>query len=220
MADSSTLTVPEIDSPDVRNETSRLLSTAILWHLVSAATEGARRCFLEPTSATSLTAPAADSSTASPEVSEEFRADLQRLVKAAREQPIEDGMSNPVTKRLQTILARHRSAMVPALVGVLESRQTPPIVAAELLKELGRIRDRVSHPHRLWVLAYALRAASPLTRDGAGLGLARLGDRDALTYLRAAIQREPLDEIREDLRLVADELAALDDDGVPGSRDL
>ncbi len=57
----------------------------------------------------------------------------------------------------------------------------------------------------------ALSAPFPIMRDGAGLGLARLGDPDALPHVRRAIERERDLQIREDPILVADELGIADE---------
>jgi hypothetical protein len=184
-------------------------STAFVLRLVTASSEGALRCFVEAmSSATALSRTShSESSTDVQQIAPELRMRLDGLIKAAREQVLEDGMSNAITQNLPALVAQHVTEIVPLLVAAFESNRTPPAVSAEILKELGRIRDAASHAARLWVLEHALQSPFPLTRDGAGLGLARLGDPDALRYLERAIQHEPVAELRDDLRLVADELS-------------
>jgi hypothetical protein len=76
-----------------------------------------------------------------------------------------------------------------------------------VFKELGRLRDPASHALRQWALAHGLDSPSPIARDGAGLGLARMSDPATLEYVRRAINREADAQIRNDLQLVADEIA-------------
>jgi len=129
------------------------------------------------------------------------------MLEAARRDIIEDGMRNAITDQLPELFLRDFNAIIPGLKALIDNERTPPIVAAELLKELGQIRDATSHNSRRWLLASALNMASPFVRDGAALGLARLADPAAIDYLRSAIAKEPNAEIRADLQLVVDELA-------------
>jgi HEAT repeat protein len=136
---------------------------------------------------------------------------------AARYAIIEDGMSNPINDRLPDLVAKDFNAVIPALLSVIEAQRTTPIVAAEVLKELGRLRNVASHASRRWVLERALRSPWPFTRDGAGLGLARLGDPNAIPALRRAAENEHNAEIRADLKLVIDELAEMITDDTPAA---
>ena len=149
----------------------------------------------------------AESSTQLRKVTPEIQARLDSMLDVARREIIEDGMSNAITERLAELFLRDFDAVIPALMALIESGRTAPIIAAELLKELGRIRDTTSHASRRWILEHALNASSPFVRDGAGLGLARLADPAALRYLRRAIEGEPNAQTRADLQLVVDELA-------------
>ena len=184
-------------------------SVAIFALQVAAATTlGTQRCFLQEDSAGTQTIEAfADSSTQVRKTTPEIQARLDAMLAAARNDIIEDGKSNAVTERLEELFLRDFRAIVPAIIAAIENGRTPPIIAAELLKELGRIRDAGSHVARRWVLARGLSMSSPFVRDGAALGLARLADPAALQYLRKSIDAEPSAEIRADLQLVMDELA-------------
>jgi hypothetical protein len=128
------------------------------------------------------------------------------MLGAARHEIIEDGESNAVTERLEELFLRDSRALIPALARLIVGARTPPIIAAEILKELGRMRDPASHWDRRWLLERALSVPSPFVKDGAGLGLARLGDPEALRYLRRAIDAEADAQTRTDLQLVVDEL--------------
>ena len=178
-------------------------------HIVAATTLGMHRCFLqEDTAGTQGVEAVAESSTQVRTVTPEIQARLDALLDAARHDIIEDGKSNSVTERLAELFLSDFNAIVPALMAVIENGWMPPMIAAELLKELGRIRDSASHVTRRWLLERALNIPSPFVRDGAALGLARLADPAALRYLRRSIEAEPNAETRADLQLVVDELAA------------
>jgi HEAT repeat protein len=186
--------------------------------LAAATTRGVQHCFSTESAATqNTTGMLAESSTELRELAPEIRAKLETMLDAARHAIIEDGMSNPINDRLPELVAKDFNAVIPALLSVIEAKRTTPIVAAEVLKELGRLRNVTSHSSRRWVLERALRSPWPFTRDGAGLGLARLGDPNAIPALRRAAENEPNAEIRADLKLVIDELAEMITDDTPAA---
>ena len=188
--------------------------------LATAGTAGARRCFIETTAATQLREADVGSSTQFREISPDVRVNLHALWDAAREDVIEDGMRNSISERLPELIAKDFRAVLPVLISTIESRQLEPVIAAEVLKELGRYRDSASLPHRRWALARALSVPSPVIRDGAGLGLARLCDPASLPYLRRAVEREVDPQIRVDLQQVMDEIAETVTDGPLVANDL
>jgi hypothetical protein len=147
----------------------------------------------------------------------EIKAKLDYVLSAANDDLIEDGMRNAVTQRLPELVVKHFDTVIPALISVLETGRTTGAIAAEVLKELGRVRNTASHAMRRWALERALRSPSPIIRDGAGLGLARLSDPDSLPYLRRAIEHEHDPQARADLRLVLDELSEAIENGIPSA---
>jgi hypothetical protein len=200
-------------------EFRRLLATVLLGlRLAAASTNGVRRCFWEQSSATQIAAGAyAESSTQIREMTPEIKVRLDAILDAARRDIIEDGMYNAINERLPGLIARDFKAVIPALMSVIEGGRTTPIIAAEVLKELGRLRNDASHASRLWVLERALNQPSPYIRDGAGLGLAALGDPNAIPYLRRAVENDPNAQTRADLQLVIDELSEKMRDGAPSA---
>jgi hypothetical protein len=185
-----------------------------LFKLATAGTAGVRGCFTNGGAVTQMASNIrAESSTELWRIKSEAKTELEALFYAAMDGVIEDGMRNVITEKLPGLLAKYRNSLTPFVISLIDSNTTSPLVAAEVLKMLGRIRDGISHPDRLWVLEHALHSSSPLTRDGAGLGLARLADPAALSYLRAAVQAEGDPQVKADLQLVVDELAELDRNG-------
>ncbi len=126
-------------------------------------------------------------------------------------------MHNSITVRLADLVKNDSASAIQAVSSTIESGSASPIICAELLKELGNIRDAASHRSRRWVLERALFSPSVFVRDGAGLGLARLGDPDALQYLRRALTNEHNSDARADLALVIKELDEIVGDGSPSS---
>jgi hypothetical protein len=184
----------------------------LFFRLVAAGAKGIEQCLTEMRAATQ------DSVVVDAESSTQLRAPaiegaLAALLADAREDLMEDGMNNTVNERLPPLLLMHPQSIIRALAGLIEAGQTPPIIAAQLLKELGRARIAASHSQRRWVLERALCSPSPVTRDGAGLGLARLGDHRSLRYLVRAVEIEADPELRTDLQRVVDELTEATWDG-------
>jgi HEAT repeat protein len=187
-----------------------------LLKLAAASSLAIQRCLLEESAVTQVTAGAfAESSTEHREITPDVKAKLDAMLDAARQAIVEDGMNNPINERLPELVSRDFNAVIPALLSTIEAERTTPMVAAEILKELGRLRNATSHASRRWVLERALRSPWPFTRDGAGLGLARLGDSNAIPALRRAVDNEPNAQTRADLQLVIDELAEMMTDGTP-----
>jgi hypothetical protein len=219
MPDTST-TPPPLANPEDQNALVDAVRTtaasAILFLHVAireAAIPSAReascaRGFLELTSATHAAATAAVSSTHAHEMAPEVRARLDAILSTARTEVFEDGMANVVTEQLPELVTKHFLTVVPAIAGLLEAGRISSTVSAEILKELGRHRSAASHELRRWVLEHALSHPAPIARDGAALGLARMGDPKAIPHVQAAVEREPLEQLRDDLRMVLADLTA------------
>jgi hypothetical protein len=144
--------------------------------------------------------------------SQKLHEEIGTLFRQWQEMRFEDGMENDVSRTLWRLLMNHSALLVESLAAVILTERVSPRVAAEALRHLGRFAHPPSHTDRLWLLERSLRSESPLSRDGAGLGLAHLGDPSAIPYLRAAIEHESIPSLRDDLRQV---LNALQRDAAP-----
>jgi len=131
---------------------------------------------------------------------------LDVLFDSARDAIIEDGMFNVISRSLPGIVLRYTTSVLPQIASAIENERISAPVAAEILKELGKLREPGTHSGRRWLLERALNSPSPITRDGASLGLARLKDRQALPSLLKAMDTETDPQARRDLQLVVDEL--------------
>lgn len=201
-----------LDDPFENGKLTRLrrsVATLVI-EAVTAATLGAQKCFLSTAgTGTSIVEDVAESSTSIKKARPDVEARLQAMLDDARRDIIEDGMQNAVTEQLADLALRNFDAVLPWITSTIVGGGAPSDVVAEMLKELGRMRDVTSHGSRRWLLERALLAPSPFVRDGAGLGLARMADPAALHSLRNAIKLESNPETRSDLQLVVDELSEM-----------
>jgi hypothetical protein len=115
-------------------------------------------------------------------------------------------VENDVSRVLWRLLMLHPTGLVEALATVITAEKASPRVAAEALRHLGRFVHPPSRQDRLWLLERALKSSSPISRDGASLGLAHLNDPSAIPHLQAAIEREPIESLRQDLKQILEDL--------------
>jgi hypothetical protein len=218
-SDDTSIAFTATESDNLSGLARSFAKVGLFIELAAATSRGIQHGFFEDSSTTQFIAGAlAESSTQLHQMTPEIRARLQALFDAARYEIIEDGMPNVVSDRLPQLINKDVNIVIPALVSAIEAGRTTPIVAAEVLKTLGRLRNPATHASRRWVLERALGLSSPFIRDGAGLGLARLADPGAIPYLRRAIEAEPNPQIRADLQAVVDELAELiNENGAPAA---
>jgi hypothetical protein len=204
----SIITEPEAGPSEVLRPIRHLAGAVFVLKLIAAGTSAFQRCLLEESAGTQIVAGAlAESSTELRELNPDTRVVFEAMLETARHELIEDGMRNVVTEQFANLLSKDLNTIIPALVSVIETGRTTPVVAAEVLKELGRVRNPASRAARRWVLEHALSLSSAFIRDGAGIGLAWLSDPASIPQLRRAIESEPDPQTRADLQLVVDELA-------------
>jgi hypothetical protein len=193
----------------IRDFGRSILRAAFVTELLRATGRGIQPSLREESAATDPIASAlTESSTRLHRIAPATRAKFQAILDAARHDIIEDGMSNTITEKLPLLINKDLDTVIPALVAAIEAGETTPIIAAEILKTVGR-PGPASHATRRWLLERALKIASPVIRDGAGLGLARMGDPGAIPYLRRAIAAECSPETRQDLQAVVNELIGI-----------
>jgi hypothetical protein len=187
-------------------------TVAFVLKAASASVAETHRSFLSVSSSTG-SAVIASAETAPREVSPEMRAQLDSILEGVRHDIIEDGISNTVSERLPSLVAEHYRSVLPVLATVIDNQRTSAAVVAEILKEVGRIRDAASHSERRWLLEHALWSGNPAARDGAGAGLAWLRDPATVERVRAAAERETIPQLKSDLEEVFRLLSAASDHG-------
>lgn len=147
-----------------------------------------------------------NSATTHTEYPEEIRLILSDLLARAREETFEDGMESQFSKALISCIKRYGNAAVRVLTEYIVSEHVNAEIASEALRWIGHIEDASTYESRLWLLARGLLSASSRVRDAATLGLAFLNDPQAIPLLEAAIQRECIQELREDMKQVLEDL--------------
>lgn len=136
---------------------------------------------------------------------------LKRLFESVGEQYFEDGMESDFSRELVSLIKKYGNLAVSEIAYLITYVRVDNEIAGEALRWLGHIDDPSTYGWRLWILEKSLSSDSPTVRDGAGLGLACMGDAHAIQYIRKAIGQETIAELRDDLLGVLEELEASSD---------
>jgi hypothetical protein len=130
--------------------------------------------------------------------------DVATAFETARQLDLEAGIDNEFRQRLLVAVQQHGSLAIDALE--TQMSQADPDIIAMALRYLGSMTHPTTYRRRLNLLIDSLFHSSPQVRDGAGLGLALLNEREAIPYLQRAIQSERIASLRADLQMVLDQL--------------
>ena len=130
------------------------------------------------------------------------------LARTARNEVFEDGVLNCLSNGIPDFLLRFGPDGIEAIERLWDGNRLDAETLAETLLWLGRVRSPATLGGRLGLLVKGLREASPRVRDAAGLGLASLGDRRSVPYLRQAREHESIPELRASLEELLQELAS------------
>jgi hypothetical protein len=132
---------------------------------------------------------------------------FESLFRSSGELNFEDGIETEFSKRLTALVRSYGPLSKDILAGLFEDKTVSPEAQSEALRWLGRMEDQQSRETRLWLLERSLNSPAPIVRDGAILGLASMDDPRAIRYLRIAIEKEKLPELRSDMLEVLDQLS-------------
>lgn len=146
--------------------------------------------------------PIPESSTAQKRHPARLDESVQAAFRAAQDEVFEDGADSLFSEELSHLVHRYGAISVSVVAHLLSSPRTDVEVAAQALRSLAEIKHPASHDRRLWLLETGLGHASSWVRDGAALGLASLDDPAAIPALEGAIEREEVEELREDMEKV------------------
>ncbi len=135
-----------------------------------------------------------------------IRIEFQELVKQARDEVFEDGMESHFSRKLMFFIREYGVDATDVLEEFICSERINAEIASETLRWVGHMYDLPTLQPRLWLLGRGLRCLSPRVRDAAALGLSFLGDSQACPTLQAAIEREEIPELREDMKQALAEL--------------
>jgi hypothetical protein len=176
-------------------------SVAFYVEVATASVAETHRSFLNLTSSTSPSG-FAEADTSLRALAPEVQARLNSILKDVSDEIIEAGMNNTITLKLPELVAQHYRSVLPAIAALANGNHVSAAVTAELLKEVGKVHDAMSHFDRRWLLEHSLWSPNPAARDGAGVGLAWLQDAAAAPSLRAAAAKETIPQLKNDLEEV------------------
>ena len=131
-----------------------------------------------------------------------FEAAFQR----ASEELFEDGMESVFTSELQSLVEVYGLESAAILTRLLETKHLSAEVWAEAMRWIGRVESAIPRESRLWLLEKGLSSASPSVRDGAIVGLAWMNEPSARPYLERALDVEPSEELRRDIKQVLSQI--------------
>jgi hypothetical protein len=133
---------------------------------------------------------------------------LEQAFDAAKEEVFEDGMESVFSQTLASLVESHGHTreMQELLESWVPHGRASSHVISECLRSLGRLDHPVTHEYRRRLLERCLQSQSSAVRDAAGLGLASMDDPESAPAIRAAIAREAIPEIRENLKQVLEDL--------------
>jgi hypothetical protein len=133
-------------------------------------------------------------------------ANVEQAFRYAREERFEDGNDSSFSRSLASLIQQYGAAAVAGIERLIMSPLTPAGVSAEATRTLAQVEHASTRDQRRAVLLKALVHVSPEVRDRATLGLASSGDGSVLPFLRAAIHREAVPELRADMELLVSQM--------------
>ena len=129
-----------------------------------------------------------------------------KLVWEAVDEVFLDGMESAFSQAVKNVIGGYGDIAVYAIERLLSSQKANAETAGEILRQIGSIEDSSTHRSRLTVLTDQLKSPDPRIRDAASLGLAALDDPTAISDVQTALKRESSPRLRENLKLVLDQL--------------
>lgn len=131
---------------------------------------------------------------------------IDHLFETSREENFEDGMETDFSRELVSLVKKYGKLAMGEISYFITYSRVDSEVASEALRWLARINDPPTYGWRLWLLEKSLSSNSPIVRDGAALGLVSMRDAHAMEYIKKAIERESITELRYDLQGALEEL--------------
>jgi len=136
---------------------------------------------------------------------------IEALFQAYGNEDFEDGMDSELISEITASIQTYGTQAIETIRRIVLEQNLQPQMAFEALRWLGRVSHPESYRSRLFLLETCLGSPSRLMRDGAALGLASMKDSHAIPYLREAVAREKIQDLRKDLETVLSRLEKLPD---------
>ena len=135
----------------------------------------------------------------------------------AENERFEDGMGSEFATRVHESILDYGPVAVTAWERVLWQMENTNEAGEELLRQFGLLAHHPSLARRLRVLKDSLKSPDSRIRDAASLGLSFLDDFSALTALQSAYSVETEGWLKENMKLVIDQLLDDNDAEIPQS---
>ena len=107
----------------------------------------------------------------------EVEAQIDSILNMASIEGFEDGMEGRTSHLLNVFVSEHPVAGMQQLTVRLNSEYINQSVAADIVRNLGRIKHGPSHDDRRYVAESLLYSELPLARDAAAVALSDLADK-------------------------------------------
>ena len=117
-------------------------------------------------------------------------AKIHELFRNVDEEVFKDGMTSKFSTALCGIISEYGIVAIKQLEKMTLERDAPVDIAEEVLRQVGHIKDTVTHDARLSLLERALESPDIRIRDGAAIGIDYMGDPRAVPSLERALEHE------------------------------
>jgi len=124
----------------------------------------------------------------------------------AKDQIFEDGMCSEFSEELTELISIYGHIVMDIISRIVLSEQTNLEVVSETMRIIGRVKDLMTFRDRLWLLERGLLSSSARVRDGAIIGLSYLDNPISIPPLKVAVEREKIQELKEDMQQVLSQL--------------
>ncbi len=131
---------------------------------------------------------------------------LRVLFQQGTDDIFEDGVENEFSKQLLSLIRENCTETALTIASMIDNQAANLEALSEALRWIGHVDDSRSFRIRRWLLERALFSNSAKVRDGAVLGISYLNDSHAVTYLRDAIAKETISDLRKDMQQALREL--------------
>ncbi len=136
----------------------------------------------------------------------DFNTKTEKLFELAIEEEFEDGVESSFSNKLQSFIKEHGNDGLLVLLPIFINEKVNAEIISEALRWIGRLEHPDTHYLRLWLLEKCLFCSSPSIRDGAILGLASMNDPAAISYIKKAIDKEPISALQQDMKEIVSQL--------------
>ncbi len=141
----------------------------------------------------------------------DLNTEAEKLFDLAFEEDFEDGVESSFSKKLLSFIKEYGNVAIGVLPPIFLNQQINPEIISEALRWIGRLEHSKTQYFRLWLLESCLSSNSASIRDGAILGLASLNDPAAISYIKTAIDKEPIKGLQDDMKEILTQLETYTD---------